>query len=58
MIFDLADLRTIKPAVEGFLSETQRLDVLFNNAAVMNPPKDSVTKQVSVLMPFEDPWHG
>lgn len=51
MIFDLADLRTIKPAVEKFLSGAERLDVLFNNAAVMNPPKDSVPKQVSVLTP-------
>lgn len=48
MVFDLADLRTIKPAVELFLTQESRLDVLFNNAAVMNPPADSKSAQVSL----------
>ncbi|KAI1103708.1 NAD(P)-binding protein [Jackrogersella minutella] len=35
LILDLANLQTIKPAVENFISKEQRLDVLFNNAGVM-----------------------
>ena len=31
---DLSDLATIKPAVESFLKQEQRLDVLMNNAGV------------------------
>lgn len=31
---DLADLSTIKPAVNSFTSQEQRLDVLVNNAGV------------------------
>ncbi|KAF2029941.1 NAD(P)-binding protein [Setomelanomma holmii] len=42
---DLNDLEGIKPAAEEFLSKEKRLDVLFNNAGVMVPPKGSVTKQ-------------
>lgn len=42
---DLADLTTIKPAAEEFLSKEMRLDVLVNNAGVMHPPKDQKTKQ-------------
>lgn len=34
----LDDLKTIKPAVEAFTSSEERLDVLFNNAGVLNPP--------------------
>jgi retinol dehydrogenase-12 len=44
-IADLSDLSTIKPAVDLFLSETQRLDVLFLNAAVMTPPPGSKSVQ-------------
>jgi retinol dehydrogenase 12 len=36
--FDLADLSTIKPAVESFLSQSQQLDVLVNNAGVILHP--------------------
>lgn len=31
---DLSDFSTIKPAVESFLAQEQRLDVLVNNAGV------------------------
>lgn len=44
-VVDLADLETIKPAVEEFLSKEQRLDVLVLNAGVMMPPAGSKSKQ-------------
>lgn len=46
MVIDLADLSTVKTAVEEFLSQETRLDVLVNNAGVMNPPLGSTGKQV------------
>ncbi|KAH8885861.1 putative short-chain dehydrogenase [Thozetella sp. PMI_491] len=45
MILDLADLSTVKPAVDEFLRQETRLDVLVNNAAVMNTPLGSQGKQ-------------
>lgn len=42
---DLADLTTIKATTEEFLAQESRLHVLFNNAGVMAPPKDSKTAQ-------------
>lgn len=42
---DLDDLTTIKITAEKFLSENDRLDVLWNNAGVMIPPAGSETKQ-------------
>jgi NAD(P)-dependent dehydrogenase (short-subunit alcohol dehydrogenase family) len=46
MVVDLADLRTIRPGVQGFLAREGRLDGLVNNAAVMGPPAGSRDKQV------------
>jgi NAD(P)-dependent dehydrogenase (short-subunit alcohol dehydrogenase family) len=42
---DLADLKTIAPAVRRFLRWETRLDVLYNNAGVSCPPVGSVSKQ-------------
>ncbi|KAK6462550.1 short-chain alcohol dehydrogenase [Scheffersomyces coipomensis] len=42
---DFADLTTIKPAAEEFLSKSDRLDIIIHNAGVMTPPEGSVTKQ-------------
>ena len=41
----LDDLTTIKPAVETFKTSESRLDILFNNAGVSNPPRGSVSEQ-------------
>jgi NAD(P)-dependent dehydrogenase (short-subunit alcohol dehydrogenase family) len=41
----LDDLSTIKPAVQSFQASESRLDVLFNNAGVSNPPKGSISAQ-------------
>lgn len=42
---DLADLGSVKPAVQEFLMREERLDVLVNNAGVMWPPPGSVSAQ-------------
>lgn len=56
---NLDDLDSVKSAAEEFLSKETRLDVLWNNAAVMMPPAGSMTKQgwelqfgVNALAPF------
>lgn len=52
MIIDLADLATIKPAVEAFLKQENRLNVLIHNAGIMEPPAGSKTKLVSCICSF------
>ncbi|KAI1413036.1 short-chain dehydrogenase [Hypoxylon sp. FL1857] len=42
---DLSDLATIKESAETFLAKEKRLHVLFNNAAVMMPPKGTKSPQ-------------
>ncbi|EGW31398.1 uncharacterized protein SPAPADRAFT_61963 [Spathaspora passalidarum NRRL Y-27907] len=42
---DLSDLETIKPAVQKFLSQESRLDLIIHNAGVMTPPVGSKSKQ-------------
>ncbi|KAJ3480969.1 hypothetical protein NLG97_g7934 [Lecanicillium saksenae] len=45
MHVDLSDLRTVKPAVDAFLAQEKRLDVLVNNAGVMFPPAKVASAQ-------------
>lgn len=42
---DLNDLTTVKRSADDFLSQNDRLDVLWNNAGVMTPPQGSKTEQ-------------
>lgn len=45
LIFDLADLPTIKPGIQPFLDAEPKLNGVLLNAGVMMPPKGSETKQ-------------
>lgn len=45
LMLDLADLSTIKASAEEFMSKEKRLDVLWNNAGVMWPPRGSKSAQ-------------
>ncbi|KUJ11707.1 NAD(P)-binding protein [Mollisia scopiformis] len=42
---DLADMTTIKPAVQAFAAQETKLDILFNNAGIGAAPDGSKTKQ-------------
>lgn len=42
---DLADLSTIKAAADEFMSKESKLDVLWNNAGVSQPPLGSLSSQ-------------
>ncbi|KAI0835908.1 NAD(P)-binding protein [Hypoxylon sp. FL0890] len=51
LILDLANLDTIKPAVENFIAKEQRLDALFNNASVMGTsPEERSTQGYELQM--------
>ena len=59
LLVDFNDLRTIKPAVEDFLRRESRIDVLWNNAGIMIPPKGTKSAQgyeaqlgINALAPF------
>lgn len=54
MTLDLAELTTIKPAVDKFLQQETRLDVLVNNAGVMNTPVGSKGTQVRQILTSGD----
>ncbi|KAL3494134.1 hypothetical protein BJX62DRAFT_248221 [Aspergillus germanicus] len=45
IILNLDDLASIKSSVEAFKAKETRIDVLFNNAGVSQPPLGSVSKQ-------------
>lgn len=56
---DFNDLTSIRPAVHQFLQAESRLDVLWNNAGIMIPPKGEKTAQgyeaqlgVNTMAPF------
>jgi retinol dehydrogenase-12 len=53
---DLADLSTIKASADEFLSKETKLDVLWNNAGVMWPPRGSKSTQVSTQPHQSRPW--
>ncbi|KAL4796225.1 hypothetical protein BDV19DRAFT_398343 [Aspergillus venezuelensis] len=59
IVLELSDLTSIKASAEQFMAKESRLDVLFNNAGVSQPPVGSVSRQeyelqiaVNLLGPF------
>ncbi|KAL4954327.1 hypothetical protein BDW69DRAFT_163344 [Aspergillus filifer] len=59
IILELSDLTSIRASAEQFMAKESRLDVLWNNAGVSQPPVGSVSKQghelqlaVNALGPF------
>lgn len=56
----LDDLDSVKAATEEFKSKESRLDILFNNAGVSNPPAGSVSAQgyeLSMATNAIGPWY-
>jgi len=54
LVIDLADLKTVKKAIEEFLQKETRLDALVHNAGVMTPPtgsKDALVRNSTFI------WH-
>lgn len=51
LYLDLSDLKTIKPAVESFTAQQQRLDVLVNNAGVRLSPLISSSLTIVLYTP-------
>ncbi|KAJ7636817.1 NAD(P)-binding protein [Roridomyces roridus] len=42
---DLGDLKSVRTAADNFLKQEEKLDLLFNNAGVMNTPLEMLTAQ-------------
>lgn len=51
LVVDLSDMTSVRSAAEHFLEQESRLDVLVNNAGVMQPPAGSQSKQVRAGSP-------
>lgn len=54
MVIDLGDLRSVRSCGEAFAKRESRLDVLFHNAAVMEPPAGSKDVLVSLQLISRD----
>jgi retinol dehydrogenase-12 len=56
LVVDLSDMTSVRSAAEHFLEQESRLDVLVNNAGVMQPPAGSKSKQVRAGSPVGFVW--